>query len=110
MPPAPRPQLFGGNLAFIAGFIDTVGFIALFGLFTAHVTGNFVLIGATLSDFSRAPVLLKFLAFPAFIAGIVLLRIAILKTRLPEGGALRLALVLEALLMAGFMVDRKSVV
>lgn len=104
MPPATRPQLFGGNLAFIAGFIDTVGFIALFGLFTAHVTGNFVLIGATLSDFSRAPVLLKFLAFPAFIAGIVLLRIAILKTKLPGDGPLRLALGLEALLMAGFMV------
>jgi uncharacterized membrane protein YoaK (UPF0700 family) len=104
MPPASRPQLFGGNLAFIAGFIDTVGFIALFGLFTAHVTGNFVLIGATLSDFSRAPILLKFLAFPAFITGIVLLRVAILKARLPDGGALRLALALEALLMAGFMV------
>jgi uncharacterized membrane protein YoaK (UPF0700 family) len=104
MQPASRPQLFGGNLAFIAGFIDTVGFIALFGLFTAHVTGNFVLIGATLSDFSRAPILLKFLAFPAFIAGIVLLRVAILKTRLPDGGALRLALALEALLMAAFMV------
>ncbi|AXU43977.1 hypothetical protein C6W84_3290 [Acinetobacter baumannii] len=28
--------------------IDTIGFIALFGFFTAHVTGNLVLAGAAL--------------------------------------------------------------
>jgi uncharacterized membrane protein YoaK (UPF0700 family) len=33
-------------LAFVAGFLDTCGFVALFGLFSAHVTGNFVLLGA----------------------------------------------------------------
>ena len=37
------------TLGFIGGYVDTVGFVALFGLFTAHVTGNFVLIGAELS-------------------------------------------------------------
>ncbi len=31
-------------LAFTSGFVDTLTFIALFGLFAAHVTGNFVLI------------------------------------------------------------------
>jgi uncharacterized membrane protein YoaK (UPF0700 family) len=33
-------------LSFVAAFVDTCGFVALFSLFTAHVTGNFVLIGA----------------------------------------------------------------
>src|SRR5438046_9416237 len=28
-------------LGFIAGFVDTCVFVGLFGLFTAHVTGNF---------------------------------------------------------------------
>ncbi|MFD2274354.1 hypothetical protein ACFS07_33900 [Undibacterium arcticum] len=31
--------------------------------FTAHVTGNFVLIGAALADPSHVSILLKFLAF-----------------------------------------------
>jgi len=31
-----------------AGYVDTAGFLALHGLFTAHVTGNFVTLGAAL--------------------------------------------------------------
>lgn len=53
-------------MAFTAGFVDTCGFVALFGLFTAHVTGNFVLIGATLAS-PRPGIVAKLLAFPAFI-------------------------------------------
>lgn len=56
-------------LAFIAGYVDTLGFVALFGLFTAHVTGNFVLIGAEVAGVGQG-VLLKLLAFPAFILGV----------------------------------------
>ena len=58
-------------LALIAGYVDTLGFVALFGLFTAHVTGNFVLIGAEVAGVGQGA-LLKLLAFPAFIAGIAL--------------------------------------
>ncbi|WP_260854616.1 YoaK family protein [Paraburkholderia sp. BCC1884] len=58
-------------LALIAGYVDTVGFVALFGLFTAHVTGNFVLIGAEAAGVGQG-VLLKLLAFPSFIVGIAL--------------------------------------
>lgn len=56
-------------LGFTAGYVDTVGFVAVFGLFTAHVTGNFVLIGSELVHPTHG-VLIKFLAFPAFIAGV----------------------------------------
>lgn len=35
-------------LTFNGGYVDTAGFLALQGLFTAHVTGNFVTLGATL--------------------------------------------------------------
>ena len=35
-------------LSFVASYVDTAVFVGLFGLFTSHVTGNFVLIGAAL--------------------------------------------------------------
>ena len=35
-------------LSLNAGYVDTAGFLALQGLFTAHVTGNFVTLGASL--------------------------------------------------------------
>ena len=35
-------------LSLNAGYVDTAGFVALQGLFTAHVTGNFVTFGAAM--------------------------------------------------------------
>ena len=35
-------------LSLNAGFVDTVGFLGLQGLFTAHITGNFVTLAAGL--------------------------------------------------------------
>ena len=60
-------------LAFTAGFVDTSAFIALFGLFTAHVTGNFVLIGASLAG-NRPGLIGKLLAFPVFLAAVAATR------------------------------------
>ncbi|EDT37765.1 YoaK family protein [Burkholderia ambifaria] len=57
-------------LAAVAGFVDTLSFVALFGLFTAHVTGNFVLIGAGIASFGQG-VVLKLSVFPAFVCGVV---------------------------------------
>ena len=60
-------------LSFVSGFIDTAGFIALFGLFTAHVTGNLVLAGAAVFDRNAMDNLAgKLLMLPVFVAGVVL--------------------------------------
>src|SRR5450830_1181298 len=99
-----RNLLQAGGLAFLAGYVDTLGFIALFGLFTAHVTGNFIWIGAALADASQMSILLKFLAFPAFIAGVAGARLLIVAVQRHNGPALALAWGLQWLLLAGFMV------
>jgi len=91
-------------LAAIAGYVDTLGFVALFGLFTAHVTGNFVLIGAALTG-NGSGIFLKLIAFPAFIFGVVLS--SVLVRSLPESLSTKGARVLyavQALLMLAFCV------
>ena len=74
--PATSSRATASSLAFVAGCVDTAGFIALFGLFTAHVTGNFVVIGASLVE-SRRGLLMKLLALPVFIAVVALVRLLV---------------------------------
>ncbi|HEU4843941.1 MAG TPA: DUF1275 family protein, partial [Burkholderiaceae bacterium] len=64
---AARAARRGVGLGYLAGFVDTLGFIGLFGLFTAHVTGNFVLIGRALVQPAH-DIVIKLLVFPVFIA------------------------------------------
>jgi uncharacterized membrane protein YoaK (UPF0700 family) len=96
-------RFMGMSLGFIAGYVDTLGYIGLFGLFTAHVTGNFVLIGASLADPVHAPILLKFLAFPAFIGGVASARLMIVDAADRHTQALTQSLVLQLVLLCGFM-------
>jgi uncharacterized membrane protein YoaK (UPF0700 family) len=56
-------------LSFIAAFVDTYGYIGLFGVFTAHVTGNFVLIGAALV-YGRGDLLARLLVLPLFLLAV----------------------------------------
>jgi uncharacterized membrane protein YoaK (UPF0700 family) len=61
-------------LAVNGGFVDTAGFLALQGLFTAHVTGNFVTLGASVV-FGTSGTLAKVLALPTFCLVIVVTRL-----------------------------------
>jgi len=61
-------------LSFNGGYVDTAGFLALQGLFTAHVTGNFVTLGASLA-LGTTGALAKILALPVFCATIILCRL-----------------------------------
>ncbi len=61
-------------MSFNGGYVDTVGFLALQGLFTAHVTGNFVTFGAALIQGSSG-VIAKLLALPAFCVVILVSRL-----------------------------------
>lgn len=90
-------------LSFIGGYVDTFGFIALFGLFTAHITGNFVLMGAMLVHPMQGG-LLKLLAFPAFLLGVAAARIIVLNYEARRQSSMHTLFVIQTLLLSGFMV------
>jgi uncharacterized membrane protein YoaK (UPF0700 family) len=88
-------------LSFNGGFVDTVGFLGLSGLFVAHVTGNFVTLGAALVLGSHG-ILNKILALPEFIAVVGLARLAGGMARRRGWPALRIMLTTEVILLAAF--------
>jgi uncharacterized membrane protein YoaK (UPF0700 family) len=70
-----RIHALAALLSFTGGFVDTAGFLGLQGLFTAHVTGNFVTLGATLVLGTHG-VIAKLLALPEFVLVVALVSIA----------------------------------
>lgn len=59
-------------LSFNAGFVDTASFLALHGLFAAHVTGNFVTLGAALVSDNQSGAWAKLAALPMFCITVLL--------------------------------------
>jgi uncharacterized membrane protein YoaK (UPF0700 family) len=57
-----------------AGYVDCAGFLALQGLFSTHVTGNFVTLGAAFV-LGSSGTLAKLLALPVFCAAVALVRV-----------------------------------
>lgn len=54
----------------LAGYCDTVTFVHMRGVFSAHVTGNFVLFAAALVRGVRPEDYLKLLTFPVFVLAV----------------------------------------
>jgi uncharacterized membrane protein YoaK (UPF0700 family) len=101
MPKIGGPAAIAALLSFNGGFVDTVGFLGLQGLFVAHVTGNFVTLGAALVQGSHG-IIGKILALPEFIVVIALARLAGMALRARKLPVLRTLLVAEVILLAGF--------
>ena len=101
MADAPVSRTLSHILGFNAGYVDTAGFLALGGLFTAHVTGNFVTLGAALIQGSAGAVS-KLLALPVFCLAVMLARfgsnalVARHKPPMPSLIAVKVALLLVA--------------
>ena len=81
------------------GYVDAAGYLALHGLFTTHVTGNFVTLGAALV-LGTSGALAKVLALPLFclvVMAIRLLSVALIAKGLP---ALRTILGVKVVLLS----------
>ncbi|WP_180899144.1 YoaK family protein [Martelella soudanensis] len=87
-------------LSINGGYVDTMGFVALNGLFTAHVTGNFVTLGAALVN-GTGGALAKFLALPVFCFSVLMARLT--SGWLEQGGypVISLLLAIKFMLFAG---------
>jgi uncharacterized membrane protein YoaK (UPF0700 family) len=88
-------------LSFNGGFLDTAGFLGLQGLFTAHVTGNFVTLGAALV-FGTHGVVGKILALPEFIVVTAFARLAGAALSARQMPTLRILLVAKVLFLVAF--------
>jgi uncharacterized membrane protein YoaK (UPF0700 family) len=100
--PETLPRLVPALLSFIAGYVDSCTFLALFGLYVAQLTGSFVLVGTeTVVHDSGAAI--KLLAIPVFgLAGAVT---TVLVRRSRGCAALPATLALEAALLTGLFVS-----
>jgi len=97
-----RPGI-GSLLSFNGGYVDTAGFLGLQGLFTAHVTGNFVTLGATLVMGTHGAIA-KILALPEFILVVALARVAGTALTVADRPVVRILFSAQALLLLAFFL------
>jgi uncharacterized membrane protein YoaK (UPF0700 family) len=81
-----------------AGYADTSGFLALKGLFTSHVTGNFVTLGSALV-FGHSGTLTKTLALPMFCIAVLATRLLAFRLKAASSPVFRRLLQLQVLLL-----------
>jgi uncharacterized membrane protein YoaK (UPF0700 family) len=91
------------TLGAIAGFVDTAGFLALFGLFTAHVTGNLVVAGARLAREHTDQFAVRVAMIPIFMVTVAMTVLAVRRLRARGRHPLVPLLGLQIVLLLAFM-------
>lgn len=106
LPPRGRVRVVAALLAGVAGFGDAVGFLALFGVFTAHMSGNTTHLGVSLADGAWTDAAIRFFPIPMFVLAIAIGTATVEVVRRRPAGRERLAalLIAEAVLLVAFMV------
>jgi len=99
----PLPRMVPATLSFVAGYVDSYTFLALFGLFVAQVTGSFVIGGAELVTHDTG-VAGKLIAIVAFLVAAALTAGLIGWLRHQGRAALPWMLAFETMLLAAFTI------
>lgn len=90
-------------LTFAAGFTDTAGFVMLFELFTAHITGNTVIAAADIVHRGGAGALAALLMLPIFVITVVVCTLLMDSARGRwQERTLSLMIVAETILLGAF--------
>jgi uncharacterized membrane protein YoaK (UPF0700 family) len=90
-------------LSLTAGSVDVISFLGLGGLFTAHITGNLVILAAHLAGGGAAP-LAPMLSVPVFMLALCLTRLLAGGLEIIGRASLRPLLLLQALFLAAFLI------
>jgi uncharacterized membrane protein YoaK (UPF0700 family) len=98
----PLPKTMPMLLSFVAGYVDSYTYLALFGLFVAQVTGSFVIAGAELVRHDHGAIG-KLLAVLAFIVAAAITAALIRLAGEAGGATMPRMLALEAVLLAAFV-------
>jgi len=100
---SPGLRLLPFVLSVIAGCCDVISFLGLGGLFTAHITGNLVILAAHVLSGEPAQVAL-ILSVPVFMAALALTRLLVGGLETIGLASLLPLLLIQFLLLAGFFV------
>ncbi|HEY6319838.1 MAG TPA: YoaK family protein [Acidimicrobiia bacterium] len=100
-PRAPQPRV-AATLAGVGGWVDAVGFLTLFGLFTAHLSGNTARLGVELGQGEVSLALTYLVPILVFIGGVAAGSWYMAAHR--DRNTLPPLLAVEALLVTTFMV------
>src|SRR5271169_3994872 len=100
-PRAPQPRV-AATLAGVGGWVDAVGFLTLFGLFTAHLSGNTARLGVELGQGEVSLALTYLVPIVGFIGGVAAGSWFMAAHR--DRNTLPPLLAVEALLVTTFMV------
>jgi len=96
----PKEIAVVAGLSFIAGFADASSFVGAEGVFSAHVTGNFVVLAADFARGADRGEWIKLATFPVFVATVLAVTMLQRRLELEPSAATRRLLVLESALFA----------
>lgn len=94
----------GFLLSWVAGFVDTSAFIILFGLFTAHVTGNIALAGSSFVSSDAETTITRLLMLPTFMLTVALTSILARYARSRKWPVFAVLLTAEAIALGVFLI------